>query len=68
MKVMTMEETEVVSGGVCENMSLAQCIDGVGNQAGSEIEAFASHVSSWWNSYRQWNMLGIWLYNATHDC
>ncbi len=62
MKVLNAMETEMVSGAVCENMSLQQCIAGAGGQAIQEARDFGSGWASMWGDF------GIWLYNSTHGC
>lgn len=61
-------ETDLVHGGVCEEMTLKVCITDVGEQVADEIEAFASRVSGWWDKWTDYNDIGIWLYNKTHGC
>ena len=61
-------EADLVHGGVCSDLSLVQCIDGIGLKAADEIEAFASRVSGWWDKWCDYNDVGIWLYDVTHGC
>jgi hypothetical protein len=46
MKTLSAIEVGAVSGGLCENMSIAQCIDGSGSKAASEIAALVTDVGT----------------------
>lgn len=72
MRTLELDEMELVSGGVCEEMSLKECIAGVSQQATDEISvalqnigAAASDAWSWWNDVYD---VGIWAYNISHSC
>jgi hypothetical protein len=66
MKVLDLMGVEGVSGGMCENMTIQECITGVGEQVAIEIESFASHVGGWWDSWCDYNNIGYWIYDVTH--
>lgn len=66
MKVLDVNETEIVSGGICEYMTYQECITGFGDQLGEEIEAFAGHVGGWWDAWCDYNNIGYWIYDVTH--
>lgn len=66
----TLSEMEVteVSGGICEGHTLASCVAGVVDQVAAELEALGGYMSQAWDAWCDYNDLGIWIYNVTHDC
>jgi hypothetical protein len=66
MRTLSDLEISQVSGGLCENLSLAQCFAGVVDQVAVEVQALAGYAGQAWDSWREYNTLGIWLYDVTH--
>lgn len=66
MRVITDKEVEVVTGGICEGLSIVECIDGSGAGVVNEVYEFFDAVLQPFNDAG--GDLGIWLYNVTHGC
>jgi len=51
-----------VSGGVCEGLSLSDCINDVGGTLPEQVGDFFAGLNE------LGSQLGIWLFNYTHGC
>jgi hypothetical protein len=62
MKVLNEMEVGMVSGGVCEGLSLSDCINDVGGTLPEQVGDFFAGLNE------LGSQLGIWLFNYTHGC
>jgi hypothetical protein len=62
MRVLNEMEVGMVSGGVCEEMTLADCITDVGGTFTSEVGDFFAGLNELGSQF------GIWAYNYIHGC
>ncbi len=62
MRVLKDMEVRVVGGGVCEEMSLAECFDDFGGQVVTEVSDFFVGLNQMGADF------GVWFYNYTHGC
>lgn len=72
MRTLELDEMELVSGGVCEEMSLKECIEGFSDQVATELSSAYQHlsatVSDAWAAWNDNYDVGIWIYNVSHSC
>ncbi len=66
MRTLCEMELGNVSGGICENMNIAQCIEGAVDQIAAEVQALGGYAGQVWDAWCDYNDLGIWIYNMTH--
>lgn len=66
----TLSEVEMgqVSGGLCDDLSIAQCIEGVVDQVAAELEALGGYMGEAWDAWCDYNDIGFWIYDVTHGC
>ena len=62
MKVLNDMEVGMVSGGVCEEMSLSECITDFSTTFTGEVADFFAGLNQLGGD------LGIWTYNYIHGC
>jgi hypothetical protein len=68
MRTLSEMEVDHVSGGLCDDLSIAQCFAGVVDQVAAEIKALGGYMGEAWDAWCDFNDVGIWLYNVTHQC
>ena len=64
MKVLNGNEVGMVSGGVCEGLSLSDCIGETGNDVGPALYGAVSGIFTALNQLG--SDLGGWIYDMTH--
>ncbi len=62
MKVLDDMDVLAVSGGVCEELSLAECVADFGSTFTTEIGDLFAGLNQLGGDF------GIWVYNYTHGC